>query len=89
MDHQSPAASPGPGLSLESLRADLREISHEINNPLGVLRMTAYFLDRGEVSPEKLAEYAGLINQSLDRIDASMKRLNDLRRTLIAPDTPA
>jgi nitrogen-specific signal transduction histidine kinase len=69
-----------PQRELEELKTQLREIAHEINNPLGVLRMTAYFLDRGEVTPEKLAEYAGLINQSLDRIEHGMKRLNDLRR---------
>lgn len=70
---------------LETIRANLREIAHEINNPLGVLRMTAYFLDRGDVSAEKLAEYAGLINQSLDRIESGMKRLNDLRRGQTPP----
>jgi nitrogen-specific signal transduction histidine kinase len=70
---------------LETIRANLREIAHEINNPLGVLRMTAYFLEKGDVTPEKLAEYAGLINQSLDRIENNMKRLNDLRRSGSAP----
>jgi nitrogen-specific signal transduction histidine kinase len=68
------------GRELETIRASLREIAHEINNPLGVLRMTAYFLDRGDVPSAKLVEYAGLINQSLDRIENGMKRLNDLRR---------
>ena len=70
---------------LEAVRADLREIAHEINNPLGVLRMTAYFLERGDVTPEKLSEYAELINQSLDRIEHGMKRLNDLRRAAAPP----
>lgn len=78
-EHQIP---PGADATkeLEQIKASLREIAHEINNPLGVLRMTAYFLDRGDVTPEKLAEYAGLINQSLDRIEHGMKRLNDIRR---------
>jgi nitrogen-specific signal transduction histidine kinase len=70
---------------LEVLQTQLREIAHEINNPLGVIRMTAYFLDKGGVTPEKLSEYAGLINQSLDRIEAGMKRLNELRRSGTAP----
>jgi nitrogen-specific signal transduction histidine kinase len=82
-DHIPPPAD--PGRELETIRASLREIAHEINNPLGVLRMTAYFLDRGDLSAEKLAEYAGLINQSLDRIESGMKRLNDLRRGQAPP----
>ena len=83
-EHQTPAPA-DPLRELEELKTHLREIAHEINNPLGVLRMTAYFLDRGEVTAEKLAEYAGLINQSLDRIEHGMKRLNDLRRNATPP----
>ncbi len=65
---------------LDHIKASIREIAHEINNPLGVLRMTAYFLERGDTPPEKLMEYVGLINQSLDRIEAGVQRLGELRR---------
>ena len=77
--HHDPAPTDLPG-QLEQMKASIREIAHEINNPLGVLRMTAYFLERGEVPREKLLEYVGLINQSLDRIEAGVQRLGELRR---------
>ncbi len=75
-----------PDQQLDHLRTSLREIAHEINNPLGVLRMTAYFLERGDLAPEKMAEYVGLINQSLDRIEKSIQRLNSLRGS--PPESP-
>jgi nitrogen-specific signal transduction histidine kinase len=84
--HEDPTPPPvDASRELETIRAHIREIAHAINNPLGVLRMTAYFLDRGDVAPEKLVEYAGLINQSLDRIEIGIKRLNDLRRSPAPP----
>lgn len=89
MDHSQTPAPANPHVELENLKTQLREIAHEINNPLGVLRMTAYFLDRGDVSAEKLAEYAGLINESLDRIEHGMKRLNELRGISPPPERAA
>jgi nitrogen-specific signal transduction histidine kinase len=71
---------------LELAKTGLRDIAHEISNPLGVLRMVGYFLERGEVRPEKIAEYAAMISQSLDRIDHNLQKLNELRRSL--PDGP-
>lgn len=48
--------------------------------------MVGYFLERGEARPEKIAEYAAMISQSLDRIDQNLQKLNELRRSL--PDGP-
>jgi nitrogen-specific signal transduction histidine kinase len=67
---------------LEQAKAGIREIAHEISNPLGVLRMVGYFLEKGETRPEKIAEYAAMITQSLDRIDKNLHRLNELRNSL-------
>lgn len=83
--------SPDPALLLrqiEHAKSGLREISHEISNPLGVLRMVGYFLEKGEQRPEKIAEYAAMITQSLDRIEHNLQKLNDLRRAL-PDDSPA
>jgi nitrogen-specific signal transduction histidine kinase len=64
---------------VENLRSGIREVAHEINNPLGVVRMAAYFLESTNPDPEKKAQYLKVINDSLDKIEASLKRLRLLR----------
>ena len=66
-------------LQVENLRTAIREISHEISNPVGVLRMATYFLEATNPSPEKKAHYISLINDSLDKIEANLQRLKILR----------
>jgi nitrogen-specific signal transduction histidine kinase len=66
-------------LQVENLRTAIREISHEISNPVGVLRMATYFLEETNPSPEKKAHYISLINDSLDKIEANLQRLKILR----------
>jgi nitrogen-specific signal transduction histidine kinase len=34
---------------LQNLKADIRTIVHDIGNPLGVIRMTAFYLQKGVV----------------------------------------
>lgn len=64
---------------IDNLKAGLREIAHEINNPLGVLRMATYFLESGNLTPEKRSHYFVLVNESIDKIEANLKRLKALR----------
>jgi len=64
---------------IENLKAAMREITHEISNPIGVLRMAAYFLESGDTAPGKKEHYIGLINESLDKIELQLKRLKALR----------
>jgi nitrogen-specific signal transduction histidine kinase len=64
---------------VENLRSGIREVAHEINNPLGVVRMAAYFLESTNPDQEKKAHYLKVINDSLDKIEASLKRLRLLR----------
>ncbi len=62
-----------------NMKSGIREIAHEINNPLGVLRMAAYLLETTTPDQEKRLHYVNLINTSIDRIEAGLKRLRALR----------
>ncbi len=61
------------------LKAGIREIAHDINNPLGVLRMAAYLMETTNPDEAKRKHYMGLINTSVDRIEQVLKELRALR----------
>jgi nitrogen-specific signal transduction histidine kinase len=64
---------------LDNIKNGIRELTHEINNPLGVIRMGAYFLEVTNPDPEKKAHYLKIINDSLDKIEDCLKKLRALR----------
>ena len=66
-------------LQLDNLRGAIREIAHEINNPLGVLRMATYFLESADPGPEKKAEYFKVMSESIDKIEENLNRLRTIR----------
>jgi signal transduction histidine kinase len=76
-----PTDQTGEGfVNLEQFRSSLREITHELNNPLGVIRMAAYFLEHSEAAdPDKREQYFKIINQSLDKAEEVLKKLRALR----------
>jgi nitrogen-specific signal transduction histidine kinase len=69
-----------------NFKSGIREIAHEINNPLGVLRMAAFLLETTDPDEAKRKHYVNLINTSVDRIDAALKRLRALRENPSPPD---
>jgi signal transduction histidine kinase len=50
-------------------------IAHEINNPLGGLLNAVETLMRGDLPPEKRAQYQGLLKDGLERIQATVGQL--------------
>jgi signal transduction histidine kinase len=50
-------------------------IAHEINNPLGGMRNAAKALARGDLAPEKTAEYLDLVVDGLARIEETVKKV--------------
>jgi nitrogen-specific signal transduction histidine kinase len=64
---------------LENLKAGVREISHEINNPLGIIRMAVYFLQSTNPVGEKREHYFKVIDEGLERIEQSLQQLKYLR----------
>jgi nitrogen-specific signal transduction histidine kinase len=63
----------------DNLRAGIREAAHEINNPLGVIRMALYFLQTTNPEGEKREHYFKVIEESLGRIDQILQHLKTLR----------
>jgi nitrogen-specific signal transduction histidine kinase len=61
------------------LKSGIREIAHEINNPLGVLRMATYLMETTNPDEQKRKHYVALMNTSIDKIETGLKRLRALR----------
>ncbi len=62
-----------------NLRAGIREVAHEINNPLGVMRMAVYMMQAHRGDQAKQDHYMELLNASIERVEAGLKRLRALR----------
>jgi len=65
-------------VQLQRLKTGIREIAHDISNPLGVLRMAAYFLQHGKPEQDKQEHYFEVIAQTVDRVEAGLNRLRAL-----------
>ena len=66
---------------LENLKAGIREAAHEINNPLGIIRMAIYFLQTTNPTGEKREHYFKVIEEGLERIEQNLQRLKTLRES--------
>jgi nitrogen-specific signal transduction histidine kinase len=60
---------------LQSLKAGIRTTVHDVNNPLGVLRMAAYYLQNGTPDREKQNHYYSVIGETVEKIAASLTAL--------------
>jgi nitrogen-specific signal transduction histidine kinase len=63
---------------LQTLRENVRAAVHNVNGPLGVLRMTAAFLNKGKSDPAKQGEYTAMMVQTVDKIIAALGALRGL-----------
>jgi nitrogen-specific signal transduction histidine kinase len=63
---------------LQSLKASIRTIVHDVSNPLGVLRMTAYYLQNGAPDREKQEHYFTVIGDTVEKIAASLTALREM-----------
>jgi nitrogen-specific signal transduction histidine kinase len=64
---------------LENLRIGIREVAHEINNPLGIIRMAVYFLQTTNPEGEKREHYFRIVEEGLQRIEHNLQLLKSLR----------
>ena len=69
---------------VRELDSQLRELVHEINNPLGIIRMATYFLENSRVDESKRLQYYRAINENIDKVEDVLKRLRELRETLVS-----
>jgi nitrogen-specific signal transduction histidine kinase len=63
---------------IDGMRAGIREIAHDLSNPLGVLRMTAYYLQVAQPDKDKRDHYFKLMNDTVDKMEVGLKRLRSL-----------
>lgn len=66
------------GARLLELKQGIREITHDISNPLGVLRMAAYYLQHGNPDKAKQDHYCTVIAETVERVEAGLNRLRSL-----------
>ena len=76
-------------LRIAELQAGIRKGIHDINNPLGVIRMAAYYLKTVQADTEKREHYCTVINESIDKLEADLKRLRALANPLPGERPPA
>jgi len=69
------------GTVIDALRLDIRQIAHDISNPLGTLRMAVYYLETVKPDESKQGEYLTMMTNNIDRIEGMVRRL----RVLAAP----
>lgn len=65
-------------IQLDRLRSGIRDIAHDISNPLGVLRMASYYLQHGKPDMEKQLHYYGVIASTVEKVEAGLNRLRAL-----------
>ena len=63
---------------IEETRKSLRKITHDLSNPLGIVRMAVYFMQTVKPDEEKRNEYLATVNEAIDRLDDHVKSLRDL-----------
>jgi nitrogen-specific signal transduction histidine kinase len=68
-----------------NFKTGIKEIAHEMNNTLGVLRTAMYLLEANN-DAEKQKRYLSMVNTGIDRLEADLKRLRALRDN--PPTTP-
>jgi nitrogen-specific signal transduction histidine kinase len=67
-----------PAESLRQLKLGIREVAHDISNPLGVLRMAAYYLQHGKPDKAKQEHYLGVITETVEKIEKSLQKLRSM-----------
>jgi len=63
---------------IDGMKAGIREIAHDLSNPLGVIRMAAYYLQVAQPEKEKRDHYFKLMNDTVDKMEVGLKRLRSL-----------
>jgi nitrogen-specific signal transduction histidine kinase len=79
-----PEETENPQARIDELNKGIREIAHDLSNPLGILRMAIYYLETGEPDEEKRAYYYKMMGETLDKIETGLRRL---RALAVRPDS--
>jgi len=67
---------------LRRVNKSLAFVTHEINNPLSVIRLALYHLESGKLPQSKKKVFFKLLIDNIEKVDAQMKALYSIRRQL-------
>lgn len=67
---------------LHAVNESLAHITHEINNPLAIIKLALYHLEKQNLPDEKKATYIKLLLDNIGRVDEQMNELKEVRRRL-------
>jgi len=67
-----------PLLQLQRLQSAIREIAHDMSNPLGVMRMAVYYLQNGKPEKEKQEHYFAVIGETVEKVAEGLAKLRAL-----------
>ncbi len=73
---------------LKQFNSALSSLVHDINDPLGVIRLAMYHLDNSNLPLEKKDIFLKMLINNIERLDTQMKELRTIRRQLNS-NTPA
>ncbi len=73
-----PEETENPQARIDELNKGIREIAHDLSNPLGILRMAIYYLETGNPDDEKRTHYYKMMGETLDKIETGLRRLRAL-----------
>ena len=73
---------------IADLHAGIRQIAHDLSNPLGILRMAVYFLQSTKAEGDKREQYLTMMNETIDRVEQQLKRLRALTEPQADGDSP-
>ena len=76
-------------LQLQHLRNAIREVAHDVSNPLGVMRMAVYYLQNGRPDREKQEHYFAVIGETVEKVAEGLAKLRALSDAPASDQTPA
>ncbi len=71
--------------NLAALNTSLTSITHDINNPLGVIRLAIFQLQNQNLTEENKNKYIKMVNDNLDKIEVQISNIR-MTRTKIKND---
>ncbi len=72
---ETSGAGVDPAKAMETFKLNIRQIAHDISNPLGTLRMAVYYLETAKPDEGKRGEYYAMMTKNIDRIENMIREL--------------
>ncbi|HTY01055.1 MAG TPA: hypothetical protein VMG09_13600 [Bacteroidota bacterium] len=60
---------------MQEMKISIRQLAHDMSNPLGTLRMAVYYLETAKPEESKRGEYYAMMGKNIDRIEGLIRSL--------------